>query len=266
MAERIGFISFTAFELRRANEFDSIKTRLYNAERPARSFFDIHPSLPPWRQLSLLGTEPMVRRTPSELRPLMNEYYSYFQDKTIQHEHYMRWWRRHHAWNREEEIFFLRFEDMRNHLNEIYNREAYAKQGRMHALYEKAAQKTWENREVNFALGEKEQAERSMINNKMMAKKYNHQQYIHRDQVVVPDNARLLQRATEHEHITGNRETRELLHSPHKDPPRWARLLAFQDYQQKVQMPIPEVSQTTRPESNGPPTMQPPPILKGGKI
>lgn len=266
MAERIGFINFTAFDLRRAQEFAGIKTRLYDSSRPARSYFEIHPPLPPWKQLSTLGIEPMVRHTPPELRPLMNEYWSYFESKAIQHEHYLRWWRRHHAWNREEEIFLLRFEDLRNHLAEIYNRETYAQLGRMQAIFKKAAEKSWEREEVNAVIADREHGESHRVTNHGLKKKAQQLQLVHHEQLVQPDNKRLLQRAEESARITGEQATRELLHTPHKEPPRWARLLAVADYAQKMQMPIAELSQRSFAEINRPPAMDLPPTLKIGKI
>ncbi|MBC7531797.1 MAG: hypothetical protein H7318_09480 [Oligoflexus sp.] len=265
MAERIGFISFTAFELQRANEFDSIKMRTYDSSKPARSFFDDHAPQPPWRQLTSTR-EAMVHKTPAELRPLMNEYWTYFQSKAIQHEQYIRWFRRHHAWNREEEIFLLRFDDLRNHLADIYNRETYAQLGRMKNIFQKAAQKGWEDTQINQVVSEQAHRETHRVTNFGIQQTYKRSQVARFEQVMQPDNKRLLQRAEESARVTGEQETRELLHSPHKQPPKWAKLLAVADYAQRAQMPIADIKPQQMPDTNRPPVMEAPPTLKLGKL
>ncbi len=266
MAEKIGFISFTAFELHNANEFDGIKQRLYNLERPTRPYLSLHPALPPWRQLALLGNEPILRRTPTELEPLMNEYHAYFHDKTIQHEHYMRWWRRHHAWNRDEEIFFLRFDDLRNHLCEVYNRETYARQGRMQAIFRKAAERSWHTGEVNLALGDRQHSESDRLSNHRLRVGHQYRELIFREPDLDPNRHRLAKPVYGDAQNPVSHPPREILHSPLAKPPRWAKLLAVAEYQQQAQIPLPAVPIETRSPNIKPPAMQPAPSLKGGKI
>ena len=109
MAEKIGFISFSAFDLKKANEFEAIKRQSFDRANPTQSWFQHHPAIPRWREIDQLGIEPALRRTPAEFQPLMNEYYRYFLENAVQHESYLRWVRRHRAWDRETEVTFARF-------------------------------------------------------------------------------------------------------------------------------------------------------------
>ncbi|RZA10613.1 MAG: hypothetical protein EOP10_34460, partial [Proteobacteria bacterium] len=249
MAEKIGFINFTAFELHRANEFDAIKTRLYHADRPARSFYDIHPSLPPWRQLSLQGLDPMVRKTPAQLMPLMNEYHQYYLDKTVQHEMYLRWWKRHHAWHKEAQVFFRRFDELRDHLNEVHNREAYIQQGRLNLLLRQASEKRWNNTEAFETVRERTHDHTQAINAKMLARSSQHHKLVTQVYIHEPDQHRLNDQAYDRAQKTGEHYTRQELHPPHNPSPRWAKILAIADYHQKIQMPLPQAMINTHPET-----------------
>ncbi len=152
MAEKIGFVTFHAFDLKKVDEFDSKKWSADDIQNPTDTWFEKHPAIPRWRNPAELGIEPVVRKTPDQLKPLMNEYHRYFLENAVQHEAYARWARRHKAWDREAEIAMARFTKLRDYLNDKYASADYGRRGRVHEILTKAAQKTWLNTEiVNFS-------------------------------------------------------------------------------------------------------------------
>ncbi|MBC7660001.1 MAG: hypothetical protein H7249_09860 [Chitinophagaceae bacterium] len=270
MAEKIGFINFTAFDLHAANEFDGIRTRLYRDDRPARTYFQLHPAAPPWRQLSLQGIEPIVRKTPPQLEPLMNEYYRYFAERAVQHEFYQRWWKRHHAWQREANLFFDRFDNLRDHLNETYDRETYAQLGRMNLIFRHAAQKSWINTELAVNAREQSKDDSHHLNGKMLGRKMDalsmtqsrmasYHQLDERQVLVRSQN-----RALDTDMMVLGRE----LHPPHAEPPKWAKMLAVAEYAQKEKflVPTPPSSPAAHAEAVKPQTVPKASPIRGNKI
>ena len=235
MAEKIGFISFSAFELHRANEFDAIKTRLYDAQRPARSFFEVHPAQPPWKSPGSIGIEHVMRRTPPELMPLMNEYHRYFLENSVQHELYLRWWRRHHDWDHNTELYIKNFDELRDYINGRYDEDFYVQKGRLLAIDKMIQEKKWQTEG-------------------MIEKVY----------VQKPMDKKSIEYARERTRITAEHRTREMLVSPNVGPPRWAQLLAMAQYGQKAQPPAPANHyNSTAIDQPKPPAITPPSLIKG---
>jgi len=136
----------------------------------------------------------------------------------------------------------------------------------MQALFRKVGERAWDNRELNAALSDRQHSDGKHIDAHALRKRLQHTELIYRDRTIEPDHHRL----SDHVRAGGDdasiHQTRELLHSPLAKPPRWAKLLAVAEYQQRAHLPHPSVPIETRSESIKPPAMLPPPTLKLAKI
>lgn len=246
MAEKIGFMSFSAFDLRKATEFEAIRRNTYDTKHPTQSFFDHHPVNPPWNATAHIGNEPMQRKTPAEFLPLMNEYHRYFYENAVQHEAYLRWVRRHRAWDRETEVFFGRFNDLRDRLNDLYAAQDYVRRGRMHQIYDKATQRTWLNTELLETASANEAMEQKIRNAKTLQKKLEAQALYQQRAFEVPDERQAWKKREEASRVAPTTHENRVPLNVNVESP-WVQALAISHYQQQIQqMPIAQAALHTQ--------------------
>jgi hypothetical protein len=261
MAEKIGFVSFSAFDFMGSSEHVSLKRRAYDANHPTRSFFTSHPSLPPWKNLADLGNERALRKTPPEFQPLMNEYHRYFFENAVRHENYLRWVRRHRAWDRETEIHFSRFTLLRDYLNDRFAREDYTRRGRLNQILDQAKQKAWLQSETLLAHSLNDEMERKMTNARALQKKLVEQALFRERAYALPNEREAWRHRDE---VTRSAPTTHENRIPvhvHSEQ-RWAHSLAIAHYQQQLQeIPVAPTALNTH-TSEGLQTPLAPPIVK----
>ena len=245
MAEKIGFISFSAFELQKANEFDGIKRKAYDTAHPTRSFFETYPPIPDWNRLARAGVEPIERKTPDEFLPLMNEYHRYFMENSLQNEAYLRWVRRHRAWDRETEVVFGRFSQLRDHLNDRFARDDYARRGRMHQIMDQATQKAWLHTEALLIASENEVIERRMHSAKALQKKLAAQAFFQQRTLGIESDREAWKSRDEATRIAPTTQENRIPLNVNAEQ-SWSQGLAIAHYQQQIQrMPIMALTPST---------------------
>lgn len=261
MAEKIGFITFSAFDYQKSTEFDARKGNSYDTANPTQSFFERNPAMPPWKKLSQIGNEPMKRLTPPEFQPLMNEYHRYFLENAVKNEAYLRWVRRHRAWDRETEVVFGRFEQLRDHLNDRFAVNAYAQRGRLNQIFDHAMRRTWMNSEALISASATEAREQKIRSAKALQVKLEEQARYRDHAYKIPDERQIVQK----------REDPVKVLPPTRDIPiplnanfenSWSHGLAIAHYQQQMQQSTiaPATLNTNSP--NGLPSTPSVPLIK----
>ncbi|RZA17843.1 MAG: hypothetical protein EOP10_22015 [Proteobacteria bacterium] len=245
MAEKIGFISFSAFDYLKANEHVSLKRKAYDTAHPTRSFFESHPAIPPWNNLAHIGNEPALRKTPAEYQPLMNEYHRYFFENAVRHENYLRWVRRHRAWDRETEVHFGRFTLLRDYLNDQYARADYMRRGRMHQIFDKANERAWLQSETLLAHSLNDEMKHKITNAKALQKKLAAQALYQQSAFNIPDERQAWKHRDEITRASPTTHEDRIALNVHIEP-SWPQALAIAHYQQQIQkVPIAPVALNT---------------------
>lgn len=262
MAAKIGYVSFSAFELRKADEFVSIKRKAYDTADPTKSWFDRNPPIPPWQNGAHVGIEPAMQKTPSEFVPLMNEYHRFFLERSVEQEHYLRWLKRHRAWDRETEVHFRRFQDLRDHLNDRFAREDYTRRGRLHQIYDQATQKTWMQTDRLNAVSEREALEAKRRNALLLQKKLESEALYRNTQFEVPNERAMWKSREEVQKVSATSSEEKIAISVRTDP-GWAHALALSHYQQaQGSIPVAPPPLATQTASTMQTALAPPVIKK----